>query len=124
MKILALIMALILAPVCALAASGDNFHPCSTVVLSATTSSSSYSLAACGAPTLSVDCHNSGLVEAFIGAGNTTATAVVPNGTASYNSYHICPGCDKVFDLGNVNTIAAITSSSTATIYCTAGFGQ
>lgn len=119
-----LLLILLLFPLQAFAAAGDNFRPCQTVALSATTSSSSYTLGACGAPTLNVDCYNTGSVTVFLAGGVSSATATVPTGTAAVGNYHLGAGMDKIFDLGSSNTIAAITSSSTATVYCTSGGGQ
>lgn len=119
-----ILLAALFFPSMAFAAPGDNFRPCPTVALSATTSTSSAALSACGTATLNVDCYNSGSVTVFIGGGNGSATASVPTSTPSYSSYHLGAGMDKVFDLGDSNFIAAITSTGSATVYCTSGSGQ
>lgn len=115
---------LILLPIEAFAAAGDNFRPCQTIAISATGTSSTWSIGACGAATLNLDCHNTGSVEVFITGGVGTAIATVPTGTAAAGNYHLGAGMDKVFDLGAANTVAVITASSTATVYCSTGGGQ
>lgn len=57
----------------------------------------------------------------FISFGSSSITATAPNGTSG--SYPILPGTTQVLDRGNATNVAAITASSTATLYFTTGQG-
>lgn len=84
--------------------------------ISATTTS------AAGSVTMSADLtevviYNSGLVPVFLRWGTGAQTAVVTD-------YPLAPGATQVFRKGPATNIAAITASSTATVYYMPGFGS
>ncbi len=124
MKKLLLPFILMLAPILALAAPGDNFHPCQTLVMLSSTVSANYAIGACGAATLNVECYNEGSKTVFIAGGVGSATATTPTSTAAFNNYPLGAGLDKIFDLGSANYIALLSSSGNNTVYCTSGGGQ
>lgn len=69
-----------------------------------------------------VQIYNAGSGTAFIEFGTGSATATIPtndNITSVGGSMPIPSGAIVVFDFNNYNTIAAITASGTATVYCT-----
>lgn len=93
-----------------------NFEPISTQIISATTASSSVTFAGALKNMRQVRIYNAGSATVFIKMGQVTATAAVTD-------MAIPSGAVEVFDMGNSDTVAAITASSTATVYVTTGLG-
>jgi hypothetical protein len=72
--------------------------------------------------TRTVRVYNSGSVDAFIRFGTSAALAAAPASTST--SMPIKAGNTEVFQLRDTDThISAITASSTAVVYATAGMG-
>lgn len=89
------------------------FTPGATTTISVTTTTGTGSLTGEG---LSIEIQNSGSVTVFVALA---ATATVAAG------YPILAGQSKVITRGiSQTTLAAITGSSTATLYATVGAGQ
>lgn len=126
MKKILIVLLTCLMPSLAFAAAGDNFRPCQSVTFSVTSTSSEIAISACGAPTLNLDCVNTGTTPVFITGGTSSSvTASVPTGTPSAGNYNLGGGMDKVFDLGGSTYVAMIaTSGNSATVYCSSGGGQ
>jgi len=69
-----------------------------------------------------VQIYNAGSATAFIEFGVGSATATLPtndNTTSVGGSMPVPSGAIVVFDMDRFDTIAAITATSTATVYCT-----
>jgi hypothetical protein len=97
----------------------NNFAPlgASTVSLTATTSSSRVALSHSGRP-YDVRLYNAGSVVVFVEFGDSTVAAATATGMP------IAPGTVEAFSLPPSAThMAGITSSSTAAIYVTLGYG-
>lgn len=96
-----------------------NFQPTAagTQTISATTSSSSVNFAGASGNMRQVLIYNAGSALAFVEFGRGSATAVAAT------SMPIPSGAVEGFDLGVNDTVAAITASSTATVYVTIGIG-
>lgn len=72
----------------------------------------------------SVLCSNAGAVTVFIAFGTGSATATVPT-TETQGATAILAGESLVLTKGTgADTVAAITASSTSTLYCTAESGS
>lgn len=93
----------------------NPFSPGPTVTLAVTTTTGRVALTGTG-PSLEVQ--NAGAVTMFVKLGSSSVTAAVTD-------YPILPGQSKVIgvDVSTQTHIAAITASSTATLYATTGQG-
>lgn len=67
---------------------------------------------------------NAGTITAFITIGTTAPTAVIPTVGTPANGICILPGDTILFDKSINTYVAAITESSTTTLYCYQGFGS
>lgn len=90
-----------------------------TVAISATTSSGSATIA--NFPSFNnsgtILVSNTGSVWVFVAWGSSAPTASATNGVP------IPPNGQRIFSVANVTHVAAITASSTATVYFTPGNG-
>lgn len=91
--------------------------------LAASTTSASTALVASPLQRKDVIVYNSGSVAAFIEFGGSTVAAVVPSG-ATPGGLSVPPGAALTLCAGDNTHIAAITASSTATLYITSGCGN
>lgn len=93
-----------------------NFAPISTQIISGATTSSSVTFTGALGLLRQVRIYNAGSSTIFVRFGQVSATAVVTD-------MAIPSGAIEVFDLVMNDTVAAITASSTATVYVTLGLG-
>lgn len=77
-----------------------------------------------GSPATDILIFNNGLVNVFVTFGLTAPTAVAPIDGAPANGMICAPGAYLTFCKGSNLYIAAITASSTATIYFYQGYGS
>lgn len=94
-----------------------NFIPIITKTISGTSTSSSVTFSGALGNLRQVRIYNAGSSTIFVEFGQTAATAT----TAA--SMPIPSGAIEVFDLRMNDTVAGITSTSTATVYVTLGLG-
>lgn len=95
--------------------------------LDCSTSSASVILTTLPAGSVATDVmlFNNGTVNVFFAFGATAPTAVAPADGTPANGMILAPGAYLVINKGSTNTyIAAITASSTATIYFYQGYGS
>ncbi len=91
--------------------------------LAVSTTSASTAMVASPLQRKDVLVYNSGSVAVFIEFGGSTVTAVVPSG-GTPGGCAVPPGGVLTLCAGDNAHIAAITASSTATIYITSGCGN
>lgn len=95
------------------------FTPGTTVTVATTTTSGETRVAITLPANRQVLVQNAGLVPAFVEFGISTVTALVASSTP------ILAGGSRIFTVpAAVTHVAAITGTSTATVYCTPGHGQ
>ena len=94
--------------------------------LNCSTSSASVALVALadGSPATDIVMFNSGSVNVFVAFGSTAPTAAIPADGTPANGIIIAPGAYLTFCKGSNLFLAAITASSTATIYFYQGYGS
>lgn len=75
-------------------------------------------------PSTDVLITNAGSTTAFVTFGTTSPTAVIPTNGTPANGICILAGQTVVFCKGDATYIAAITASSTTTLYAYQGYGS
>ena len=89
-----------------------------TVNISATVASANVALAAAGG-TRNVRVYNDGSVAVFINFGTSNSVTA-----SASTSIPVAPGSTQIFSVpGEQTHVAAVTGSSTGTIYFTSGYG-